>query len=247
MAKIRWEIKLGVILALLSAFIYLLHFTFFHDMHHILIYLVGDIAFVPIEVLMVTVIIHRLLEIREKRRKLEKMNIVIGAFFSEIGTDLLTRFSDTDPNLDRIREFLIVENDWDDDEFNRADLKLREYEYEIDIEKIDLKGFRHILVKKRGFLVRLLENPMLLEHEAFTNLLQAVFHAMEELENRRDIGNLPETDKLHLRGDLIRSYSLLVDQWLDYMRHLQGNYPYLFSLAMRLNPFDLESDPVVNQ
>jgi hypothetical protein len=38
---------------------------------------------------------------------------------------------------------------------------------------------------------------------------------------------------------------MLVHQWLDYMRHLKKDYPYLFSLAMRTNPFDQEATPVV--
>jgi len=38
---------------------------------------------------------------------------------------------------------------------------------------------------------------------------------------------------------------LLVHQWLDYMKHLKDNYPYLFSLAMRANPFDQDASPIV--
>jgi nitrate reductase gamma subunit len=60
-------IVLGLLLVLLSAVSYLAHYAIFGDAHHIFIYLVGDIAFVPIEVLLVTLIIHRLLESREKR------------------------------------------------------------------------------------------------------------------------------------------------------------------------------------
>jgi len=35
-----------------------------------------------------------------------------------------------------------------------------------------------------------------------------------------------------------RAYHLLILEWLDYMKHLKTNYPYLFSLAVRTNPFD---------
>jgi hypothetical protein len=45
--------------------------------------------------------------------------------------------------------------------------------------------------------------------------------------------------------DIKRAYGLLVDQWLVYMKHLKDNYPYLFSLAMRVNPFLQEPSPVV--
>ena len=83
-----------------------------------------------------------------------------------------------------------------------------------------------------------MRNPILLEQESFTEALWAVFHLTEELGYRRQITQLPETDKDHLANDIKRAYKLLVDRWLDYMKHLKNHYPYLFSLAMRINPFD---------
>ncbi|MDP2044073.1 MAG: hypothetical protein Q8K15_02750, partial [Candidatus Omnitrophota bacterium] len=50
---------------------------------------------------------------------------------------------------------------------------------------------------------------------------------------------LPDTDYQHLSGDIIRVYQQLILQWLDYMKHLKQDYPYLFSLATRMNPFDV--------
>jgi hypothetical protein len=32
---------------------------------------------------------------------------------------------------------------------------------------------------------------------------------------------------------------------LDYMKYMKENYPYLFSFAMRTNPFDREASPIV--
>jgi hypothetical protein len=86
------QILLGLLLVLLSVLFYLIHFAFFRDAHHIFIYLVGDIAFVFIEVLLVTLIIHQVLSEREKRAMLKKLNMVIGAFFSEVGMSLLKHF-----------------------------------------------------------------------------------------------------------------------------------------------------------
>ncbi len=37
----------------------------------------------------------------------------------------------------------------------------------------------------------------------------------------------------------------LIEQWLNYMRFLKDEYPYLFALAMRTNPFDREASPIV--
>jgi hypothetical protein len=93
MKLFNWQIFLGLSLVLLSAILYLFHYILFRDSHHIFLYLIGDIAFLPIQVLLVTLIIDRLLNVREKRSLLKKLNMVIGAFFSEVGTDLLKSFS----------------------------------------------------------------------------------------------------------------------------------------------------------
>jgi hypothetical protein len=241
----NWQVVLGSSLVVLSAVLYFFHYTVFHDPHHIFIYLVGDIAFVPIEVLLVTLIIHRMLSAREKRARLEKLNMVIGTFFSEAGTKLLTYFSDFDPTLGDIRQSLVVTSDWSDKEFATVSRHLKTYDYGIDIDKVNLEHLRDYLVGRRDFLVRLLENPNLLEHESFTDLLRAVFHLTEELESREDVRRLPESDYSHIAGDIRRAYVLLVREWVDYMKYLKHDYPYLFSLAMRINPFDQEASPVV--
>ena len=246
MKRLNWQVLLALSLIIMSVLLYLIHYAIFRDPHHIYIYLVGDIAFVPIEVLLVAVIVHQLLSNREKRVRLEKMNMVIGAFFSELGTTMLTFFSDYDPNLDHIRRNLIVANDWSKEEFSRVSKLLKNYGCEIDIEKADLEYISGFLVQKRDFLLRLLENPILLEHESFTQLLQAVFHLMDELENREELKQLPDSDRKHIAGDIKRAYGLLIVEWLNYMKYARDNYPYLFSLAMRTNPFDQSASVVLS-
>jgi hypothetical protein len=245
MQRISWPVFLGMSLILLSVILYGAHYIIFQDAHHIYIYMVGDIAFVPIEVLLVTLIIHRLLSDREKRLRLEKLNMVIGTFFSSVGTRLLTYFSDFDPGINRIREHLMVSNDWDDQEFAAASRSLKSYEYSIDILGVNLEELRSFMVEKQDLLVRILENPTLLEHESFSELLRAVFHLSDELEFREDLGQLPDSDLNHLASDIRRAYVLLVRQWVDYVKYLKSDYPFLFSLAMRMNPFDEQSSPLV--
>ena len=241
----RWQIILGLSLVVLSVIFYFIHYAIFRDLHHIFIYMIGDIAFVFIEVLLVTLIIHQLLSVREKRARLEKLNMVIGVFFSEIGAGLVTYFSDFDPKLEKIKQELIVRPNWSEKEFSVVSKRLKSYDYGVEIQKVELEYLRDFLVGKRDFLLRLLENPNLLEHESFTELLRAVFHLTEELQGREDISQLPDSDYEHLAGDIKRAYVLLVQHWLDYMKHLKDNYPYLFSLAMRTNPFDQSASPIV--
>ena len=47
---------MAAILIALSATMYAIHYLIFSDYHHIFIYLVGDIAFVPLEVLFVVIV-----------------------------------------------------------------------------------------------------------------------------------------------------------------------------------------------
>lgn len=245
MRHLKWQILLGVALVILSAIFYLIHYALFRDAHHIFIYMVGDIAFVFIEVLMVTLIIHQILSAREKRARLEKLNMVIGTFFSEVGTTLLTFLSDLDPRVDKIRNELIVTNDWSGKDFAGVSKRLKSYEFAIDIKKGHLEDLRAFLSQNRDFLLRLLENPNLLEHESFTELLRSVFHFTEEITNRKSLKGLPSTDYEHLTIDTKRIYHLLVQQWLFYMKYLKDSYPYLFSFAMRTNPFDQNATPIV--
>ncbi len=238
MNRTNWLIYLTAALVVLSTLVYVLHFAIFRDVHHIFIYLVGDIAFVPIEVLLVTVIIHRLLSQREKRALLNKLNMVIGAFFNEVGTDLLKRIIALDEDFDEVRQNLLLNKDWTRRDFAQAGKRMAEYDYTIEVKPEALDELRDFLFAKREFLLRLLENPNLLEHESFTDVLWAVTHLAEELSHRATAYGLPAADYEHLAGDVSRAYARTIGEWLTYMEHLQRKYPYLFSLAVRTNPFD---------
>jgi len=233
-----WQILLGLSLIALSALGYFIHYFIFRDTHHIFIYLIGDIAFVFLEVLLVTLILHQLLRYREKKAMLNKLNMVIGAFFSEVGGELLKIFINFDTKSSEITQDLIITNESFEKEFSKICKTIENHTYNIDSKRGDLKNIRNFLKEKRQFLLNLLENPNLLEHESFTNLLWAVFHLTEELTLRGSLNGLQKTDCKHLAGDMKRAYHLLILEWLDYMKHLKVNYPYLFSLAVRTNPFD---------
>ena len=245
MKRAQWEIKLGIILVLATVLLYIIHFLIFRDPHHIFIYLFGDIAFLPLEVLLVTLIIHRLLEHQEKQDRMEKINMVIGTFFSEAGTKLLAYFSSSDIEIENMKEHLFVDEKWSDDNFQQIRKTLHSHNYKIEIGKIDLSALRTYLINKRMFLVNLLDSPVLLEHEKFTDLLMSVFHLTEELECRDDIQHIPASDRAHLANDIKRAYSLLAYRWLDYAMHLKHHYPYLFSLVVRTNPFNRNASPVI--
>lgn len=170
MKKINWQVFLAGALIACSALIYFIHYLVFGDAHHIWIYLVGDIAFVPAEVLLVTLILHRLLSYREKKSMLQKMNMVIGTFFSEAGLSLIRQFCRLDSDSSRIASHLKISKTWKDNEFKNAALLIRKCSYSISVDSGlsgELGALKMFLQGKRDFLLRLLQNPNLLEHDSF--------------------------------------------------------------------------------
>jgi len=77
-----WRAWISLALIAASAVTYCIHYLIFRDAHHIFLYLIGDIAFLFINVLMVTLVIERLLYQREKNVLMKKLNMVIGTFYS---------------------------------------------------------------------------------------------------------------------------------------------------------------------
>ncbi len=233
-----WKIFFGLALIALSAAFYYVDYLILKNFDNLILSFLGNLAFVFIQVLLVTVVLEQFLQYREKKELLAKLNMVIGTFFSEVGTDLLKKYPALDKDSSEIAKELILTKNWTDKEFSKVRNIAKNHKFNIDSKTIDLESLKIYLKDKRQFLLVLLENPNLLEHENFTNLLWAVFHLTEELLARKSLKDLPETDYKHLAEDIKRVYNLLIVEWLFYMAHLKDKYPYLFSLAMRTNPFD---------
>lgn len=247
MKKSNWKIYMGVSLVLMSVAFYLLEYFLFRDAHHIFVFLIEDIAFVFIEVLLVTLIIHKVLDNREKKERMEKLNMVIGTFYSEMGSELLNVIAKMDEEIIRSQSKFSVVDHSSKEEFHDMCTVLKGHKSQFNFERIQWEKLKSLLENKKDFLLRLLENPNLLEHESFTDLLWAVFHFAEELRYRGSFHELPEEDYQHLTGDMNRVYGELKDQWISYMDHLRKDYPYLFSLAYRTNPFDMNSSVIIKK
>lgn len=233
-----WRIRLGAGLLAAALALFGMHYLIFRDFHHLAIYTLHEIAFLPVEVLIVTMILHELLERRARREKMHKLNMVIGAFFSEVGAELLRLLAAFDTHGAAARESFLVRGDWDAKRFAAARAAAVAAPWAVDAARGDRAVLRSFLLAKRNFLLSLLENPNLLEHESFTDALWSVFHLAEELEHRTDVAHLSLSDLGHLSGDVQRALAALAVEWLDYVSHLKESYPYLFSLAVRRNPLD---------
>lgn len=241
----KWYLLLGAALLSSSAMLYFVHYLIFGDAQHILSFLLEDIGFVPLQVLIITFIIEELLNEREKRSTISRLNMVVGAFFNEIGTALLAKLPAFDESPEKVASHLLVNGHWNNKQFLKARQFVGRHEFRINSRKGDLRELKTFLDHRKTFLLRLLENPTLTEYESFTEMLLAVFHLSDELSRREQTDNLPHDDYQHLSLDTERAYRALIFEWLRHMNHLKQDYPYLFSLAVRTNPFNPDASVVI--
>ena len=90
---------------------------------------------------------------RENQVRLKKINMLIGVFFSEMGTRLLASFSDADPELPQIRKELVVTGKWTDQDFLRVSKLLKSQRYEVDLRRCSLEALKDF-GDERGCTVR---------------------------------------------------------------------------------------------
>ena len=231
------HMKLGVILVAVSIIMYTIHFAIFRDSHHLFIFLVADIAFVPLEVFFVSLVIENLMKKQEEQKIVKKMNMLVGLFYQEVGNDLLTYFVNADEELKANKTCLIINFNWHKENYTNLKKLIKSHSHNINVNQINIEKLLVLLKGNRELIINLVTNPILLEKEYFSDVLMSIFHLMDELESR-DMKNMSEEDKEHLEIDAKRAYEFLSIEWVIYMEQLQDAYPYLFYTALKSNPYD---------
>lgn len=244
--RLRPTIILGLVLVIASFTIYALQIVLFNSARDTIFYFLQDTAFVPLQVIIVTLILDNILSKREKQERLRKINIVISAFYSEIGTPLLSILSCFSIDISRLKKMLEIKGDWVNADFKSSARSLQGCDFIIESNVNDLILLNDYLLNKRSYIIAMFQNPILLEHDTFTDMLWAVYHISDELSSRETLKGLPTTDLEHLSNDIKRAFKLLIIEWIFYMNHLRREYPYLYSLALRKNPF-ISNDVIVGE
>ena len=220
------------------------------DAEHIISYIWTHLGFIPVDILLVAFILDEIIEKKEKEAMLEKLDMLMSTFFSEVGNELINQLS-TANKYKASTENLKSIKDWDESDYDNklAELKGASLDFQANIPPEEreefLENLRMFLSSKREFIINLINNPNLLEKEEFTELINAILHLDEELEHRKDLNLVTDTDFGHLNGDMKRVYDKLVYEWVYYLKYLYKHYPYMIALVVRTNPFDADADVYV--
>lgn len=245
----NWKIKYGILFLIATIIIYGAFIFTYGDSHEVVHYIWLHLGFIPLDLLLLSLIFEEVLSKKEKQTLHEKLDLIVGSFFSEMGNELISLISDINqneiPSLKQIKY-------WDLEDYDKSLKTLKENDIKIKInlneeEKIIfLTNLREFLINEKDFLISLINNPNILEKEEFSDLILATFHLCEELEFREDLSQVNKPDFIHLTEDMNRVYNCLIYEWVRYLKHLKKNHPYMISLAIRTNPFDKESSIYVS-
>lgn len=235
--NLRNNILISVVMIVIAISIYIAQIVLFNTPDQTIFYLLQDLAFLPISVILISYILEKYLKNKEKEEKFKKLQIVVSAFYSEVGTTLIRKISLFDNMLPLFKEKVDLSHALDNKEKKILLNQIMSFNYDMDLEKSDLEELKLFLISKKSYITRMFENPNMLEHSRFLDMLWSVFHLLDELENRDDLKSLPDNDKEHLINDFKRAYPLLIYEWIEYMTYLKKEYPYLYSLAIRKIPF----------
>ncbi|MDP4146734.1 MAG: hypothetical protein Q8936_20025 [Bacillota bacterium] len=237
MKKYRHTLILSFYLLGTSFILYLINFAIFRDFHHIAIFVTEDLAFIPIEVLVTVVIIESLLGRRDRKKKKQKINILLEVFFEEVGNELLCKLAANDKNCCEFECFTFDIGKSFENNFDKLKNTINNHRNSIELEQQDINSIYELLLSNKDIFVKFLENPYLTEHDTFTDLLQAVSHLYHEIRFRKNNNAFSEADMIHLREDAQRVYKYLSEEWLVYMDYIQNEYPFAYNLAIQNVPF----------
>lgn len=221
----------------LSAVLYDLHYQIFQDFHHIAIFFLHDIAFLPLEVLLVSLGLDRLIERSKEEEGRSKLSIIESMFFKESGGEILRYLCQFDPNSQQLRDMLQVSEEWTQSDFINVQWQLRSYDFQIDVDQVDFFGLHDHLSKRHEYYLHILENPTLTQSNEFTELVMTIYLLWEELDGRTDLYNLDESER-HTLGELLTEiYREGTSFWLDNAYNHSVHNPLRIRLLVAHNPF----------
>ncbi|WP_407431647.1 hypothetical protein [Methanobrevibacter sp.] len=248
----KWKIKFSIIMVIAIIVIYGSNILILKDPEHVISYIWTHLGFIPVDILIVAFVLDEIISKKEKEAMMEKLDMIMSTFFSELGNDLISQLSSIN-HYKADTKYLESIKDWTDEDYENILKKIKNVDipFKADVAQQDreeyLTNIRNLLINKREFIVGLINNQNLLEKEEFSELLNAILHLDDELEHRSDLSKVSDVDFNHLNGDMQRVYNKLIHEWVYYLKYINKHYPYMIALVIRTNPFDETADVYVKE
>ena len=216
-------IIISVLLAI-SACIYGMQILIFKDVRNTEFYIFQDMAFIPISIAITTVVVGELLDINNKRDSRQKTRMLTSTFFSDIGFELMSMLALVS-NIDE--ELLHTINDtelFDSDKITAIKNSGLTVNADMGIYTI----ISDVIIASKTDILILSSNPMLYDHEYFSDLLWELLHLMDEFRLRGDYVKLTPNDLTELNSDFAQVLELLLINWVVNAKYLKETYPNFY-------------------
>ena len=157
--RLSWKLKFSILMVLLIIIIYGSNYLVLGDAEHIISYVWTHLGFIPVDILLVAFLLDEIIERKEKEAMLEKLDMLMSTFFSEVGNELINQLSTVNKYKASTENLKSIKN-WEDKDYEN---KLNELKSStVDFSAIDmgledreefLENLRTLLVDKREFIV----------------------------------------------------------------------------------------------
>lgn len=231
MKNLKQYLFVSFTLIFLSFIMFLVHYLIFGQLENTEYYSLMNLCFIPINILAVTLVFEKIVEKHAKLERMNKLNMLVGLFFSDIGFSLLTLIAAGDKKIHSL--------DLDFNDLKTCTNKFKLHKHEVDFQLINYTELKELVIGGRDILSSLISNENVAEHETFSDLLMSLMHLRDEILFIQQ-KELTKEDANHIEGDIVRVYKHLTLQWLIYLSHLKQFYPYQHNSSIKNNPFILK-------
>ena len=216
-------IIISVLLAI-SACIYGMQILIFKDVRNTEFYIFQDMAFIPISIAITTVVVGELLDINNKRDSRQKTRMLTSTFFSDIGFELMSMLALVS-NIDE--ELLHTINDTELSDSDKI-TAIKNIGLTVNADMGIYTIISDVIIASKTDILILSSNPMLYDHEYFSDLLWELLHLMDEFRLRGDYVKLTPNDLTELNSDFAQVLELLLINWVVNAKYLKETYPNFY-------------------
>lgn len=212
------------VLLTISACIYGLQILIFKDVRNTEFYIFQDMAFIPISIAITTVVVGELLDINTKRDSRHKTRMLTSTFFSDIGFELMSMLALVS-NIDE--EVLRKINNDNLSESEKINV-IKSSTFTINADMGIYNIISDVIIASKTDILILSSNPMLYDHECFSDLLWELLHLMDEFRLRGDYVKMTPDDLTQFNDDFALVLELLLINWVVNAKYLKETYPNFY-------------------
>ncbi len=220
------------ILLIISFMIYGLQIIIFHDPETTAFYIFQDMAFMPFTIAIATIVVGEVMDAREKRERMEKTRMLTSNFFTEMGVSLMRVLISAADYGEGVQKVFGENMVHDDQSLLQAKDVLHRCKVHVSLTKEVYEAAKKIIMERRTTLLVISSNPLLLDHEDFTEMLWSIFHLIDEFQLRNNFNELTEEDRHHLENDFSNLLKGLLVCWTSNMLFVKETYPNFYNTAM---------------